>query len=441
MKTFKNILMVFAAGLLATSCTQILSGPNLEDNPNTVGSASTLALINQAEIVSAYMAESDAARYGGINANYITGIDAQWIGYEQYSYAPGDFDALWSNLYVEGLAHARLAKEQATVEGDVAGVGYASLLEAFQLGELATSFGDVPDSDAIGDSDSPTYDTQAMVFTHVQELLSEVIANAANANQYISDSSGGTISTSSLGQVAHSLKARYYLNAKNYPMALSEANAGISSPTGGWNTVHEDASGAQNLFWNFAVLSRPDNTTPLNSYLEDLVDPSGPESRLLATPGEAARYAFYYDADGDYNLSADDGGIFAVDASLPIISWHETRLIAAEAAFRTSGDGPARNALNAVRAQLGTEYGGGFPASAASGNQLLLHILEEKYITIYPSPSTFHDLSRTNNALGVRVKTGNQLPQRFLYPQSESDTNPNAPATFPGLFTPTPVNQ
>jgi hypothetical protein len=439
MKTFKNILIVFAAGLLATSCTQILSGPNLEDNPNTVGTASTLALINQAEIVSAYLAESDAARYGGINANYITGIDAQWIGYEQYTYAPDDFDALWSNLYSEGITHARIAKGQATEEGDVDGLGYASLLEAYQLGELASSFGDVPDSEAVGESDAPTYDSQAMVFNHVQELLSEVVANASTANQYISDPSGGTISTSNLGQVAHSLKARYFLNAKNYPMALSEANAGISSPTGGWNTVHADATGAQNLFWNFAVLSRPDNTTPLNSYLEDLVDPSGPVARQLATPGEAARYAFYYDADGDYNLAED--GIFAVDASLPLISWHETRLIAAEAAFRTSGDGAARSALNAVRTQLGTEYGGGFPASTASGNALLTHILEEKYITIYPSSSTFHDLSRTNNALGVRVKTGNQLPQRFLYPQIESDTNPNAPANFPGLFTPTPVNQ
>ena len=439
MKTFKNIMIVFAAGLLATSCTQILSGPNLEDNPNTVGTGSTLDLINQAEIVSAYLAESDAARYGGINSNYITGIDAQWIGYEQYSYAPGDFDALWGNLYVEGITHARIAKAQATEEGDVDGIGYASLIEAYQLGELASSFGDVPDSDAVGESDSPTYDSQAMVFTHVQELLSEVIANAATANQYISDASGGTVSTSNLGQVAHSLKARYYLNAKNYPMALSEANAGISSPTGGWNTVHEDAAGAQNLFWNFAVLSRPDNTTPLDSYLEDLVDPSGPVARQLATPGEAARYAFYYDGAGDYNLA--DGGIFAVDASLPIISWHETRLIAAEAAFRTSGEVAARNSLNAVRGQLSTEYGGGFPASAAGGNDLLMHILEEKYITIYPSPSTFHDLSRTNNAIGVRVKTGNQLPQRFLYPQTESDTNPNAPASFPGLFVPTPINQ
>lgn len=439
MKTLKYILIVFAAGLLVTSCSQILSGPNLEDNPNTVGTASTLSLINQAEIVSAYLAESDAARYGGINANYITGIDAQWIGYEQYTYAPGDFDGLWGNLYSEGLTHARLAKEQALVEGDVDGLGYASLLEAYILGELATSFGDVPDSDAVGESDSPVYDPQAMVFTHVQELLSNVIADAANANQYISDASGGTISTSSLGQVAHSLKARYFLNTKNYPMALAEANAGISSPTGGWNTVHEDAAGAQNLFWNFAVLSRPENTTPLNSYLEDLVDPSGPVARQLATPGEAERYAFYYDADGDYNLA--EGGIFAVDASLPIISWHETRLIAAEAAFRTTGDVPARNALNAVRSQLATEYSAAFPASTAGGNQLLMHILEEKYITIYPSPSTFHDLSRTNNALGVRVKTGNQLPQRFLYPQSESDTNPNAPANFPGLFEPTPVNQ
>ncbi|MFT5571083.1 MAG: hypothetical protein ACI9RP_003142, partial [Cyclobacteriaceae bacterium] len=37
--------------------------------------------------------------------------------------------------------------------------------------------------------------------------------------------------------------------------------------------------------------------------------------------------------------------------------------------------------------------------------------------------------------------TGSVLPQRFVYPQSEIDRNPNAPSPIPDFFEPTDVNQ
>jgi len=50
-------------------------------------------------------------------------------------------------------------------------------------------------------------------------------------------------------------------------------------------------------------------------------------------------------------------------------------------------------------------------------------------------------LRRTRNAISVPNKQGaigaSNFPQRYLYPQSELDTNPNIPASLPDFFAPT----
>ena len=55
---------------------------------------------------------------------------------------------------------------------------------------------------------------------------------------------------------------------------------------------------------------------------------------------------------------------------------------------------------------------------------------------------TFHDLRRTRNFIGVPNKTtgstgASDFPQRFLYPQSEIDTNSNVPSPLPEFFSTT----
>lgn len=55
---------------------------------------------------------------------------------------------------------------------------------------------------------------------------------------------------------------------------------------------------------------------------------------------------------------------------------------------------------------------------------------------------TFHDLRRTRNFIGVPNKTtgstgASDFPQRFLYLQSEVDTNSNVPSPLPEFFSTT----
>ena len=156
--------------------------------------------------------------------------------------------------------------------------------------------------------------------------------------------------------------------------------------------------------------------------MKNLID--GTTARLLATPGDAERAAVYFDGD-EMNTSA--GGIFAVDAAFPIVSY-ETLFIAAEADQRVNGGSGGQATFNDIRAELATMYGGSFPATTSTGTNLLMEILEEeKYLSMPGSLQIFHDVRRTNNAIGVPIKGTNNpsIPQRFLYPQVEVSTNAN----------------
>ena len=131
-------------------------------------------------------------------------------------------------------------------------------------------------------------------------------------------------------------------------------------------------------------------------------------------------------------------------APMTIASFHETQFILAESKFMQGDEAGARQHLNNVRSDLRVQYSSdatGFPDSVATGTDLHLQILEEKYITLMGELVTFHDLRRTRNAIGVPNKQGaigaSNFPQRYLYPQSELDTNPNIPASLPDFFDPT----
>lgn len=150
------------------------------------------------------------------------------------------------------------------------------------------------------------------------------------------------------------------------------------------------------------------------------------------------------------------------------MTYEENLLILAEAGLRINGFGAGLSNLNDYRAFMNI---GGYlrnvdpsqvvyePYVAADfeaggmenvdnispENALLREILEERYITLFGQIESFNDTRRTEGESVVKVpiipNTGNQLPQRFLYPQSEIDRNTNVPSPIPNFFDETPVNQ
>jgi len=436
------IIVLLSLLIVTASCTKFTDGIN--EDPNSFSDAPGPLLIGQANLTTVKIFSSQASRISGIWTDQFTGSDRQYIPLNDYTTTAGDYDDDWSDVYAGGLAQARLAELDAIKTGDALLEGVSLIIQGILIGETASIWGDVPWTEALQSLDipNPKYDSQASVLDAAQGLLSDGISKVGGAT--VSDFYGAPVfvandagNDATWKEVANSMKARYYLVAKDYANALIYANMGISSPSGDFLSAHAEETGAKNLYYQFCKEQREGYLTATGSHLNKLVN--GLTPRVLATPGEAQRALVYFDGD---NLNTNTGGFFAIDASFPIISYFETKLIQAEAAHRTGGD--ALTPFNEVRAALATLYSGDFPASTSSGAVLLNEILEEKYITLIGSNQVFHDVRRTNNLIGVPIKNtsaGNTtIPQRFLYPQSEVNANANFPG-FVDLFEPTPVNQ
>ena len=441
MKSYKILLMLIAIGFGAVSCEDYTDGINVD--PNNFTSAPGDLIVGQAELVAVKVSSSNASRYAGIWTDQFIGADRQYITVNEYGVTAGDFDDEWSDLYYAGAQQAVLAKEAGAASGDNLLEGVALIMEGLLMGEAAAFWGDVPYSNAfdITEVTDPTYDGQQAVLADVQGLLSSAInlvGDATVANVYGSPIFVGN--DAKWAEVAHTLKARYFMITKDYASAAAEAALGISSPSASLLSSHSTASGARNMYYQFLFEQRGGYLMANNSTLVQLMN--GDKPRLLDTPGDANRYPAYFAVldNAPLDLNYSTGGIFAIDATFPIVSWIENQLILAEALERTGGGGAAP--FNEVRAHLADVWGGSFPATNSSGDQLILEILEEKFVSLPGSLQVWHDAKRTNNALGVPIKnsSASTIPQRFLYPQVEINSNDN----FPGivdLFTPTPVNQ
>lgn len=439
------ITAMFSLGLMLSSCSDFTDGINTD--PNNFPSAAGTLLIGQANLEVVKLSSSQASRLAGTWTDQFTGTDRQFLSLDSYTVTSGDFDDEWDDVYVNGLREARLAEIDAVATGDIILEGVAQILQGLMFGEATALWGDIPFTEALSflEFPNPSYDSQAFVFEQVQDLLSSGIENVGDADISIygtpvfvdkSDSAIG-VEGATWAEIAHSLKARYYMITKNYDLALTEARLGISSRNADLLSSHSASIGAQNIYYQFVAVQRAGDLGATDSYLKNLV--SGGVPRVLLTPGDSVRDEFYFEGDDADELNTSDDGVFAEDASFPIISYYETKLIEAEAAHRTGGD--ALTPFNEVRSELALQYGADFPASVSTGDVLLNEILEEKYITLIGSLQVFHDARRTENLIGIPIKnsTATKLPQRFLYPQNEINAN----TSFPGvieLFSETEVN-
>jgi len=133
---------------------------------------------------------------------------------------------------------------------------------------------------------------------------------------------------------------------------------------------------------------------------------------------EGASPGAEFDASVQSQISATRG---AKAFRQPILTWAETRLIEAEAQYRTGHEREARGALNVERAAVG------LPPVGASRSDLLIEILQEKYIALFQSPEVWNDYKRTcyPNLVPTSQAQGGNITARHLY--DERGENPNIP--------------
>lgn len=481
----KNIFIKTASIFLLVSsifsCTSYVEDMNVD--PDLLTDVDGANMFQGVLLGNQFFQTASSTRSAMLWLNQANGEDRQYVTLNNWNNATASgFDNNWDFAYVNTITQAQILEAKATAAENFRLKGATQVIEAHCIGTVASLWGDVPysDLDYKGGNLAPKYDAQADVYKSAQTLLDNAIAN-------LSKTTGGLIpatadlyyggSTAKWIKLAYSIKAKLYLQTKNYALAKANALLGIDNAGDDFKAKFGNSYlQSFNPFYSFLVYDRPDYMSG-DGYAARILDPSTTLYRGNAKTDEHARYAYTYnDESFPYSLNIYgpdyDGGIngkFGSDTSVPLVTYGEMLLIIAEVDTR-AGFATGLTSYNAYRALLNTGYSiginnngykaetfsylpytagdfaaGGIENNGATAltdqNALIREIYQERYIYFLGTFESFTDLGRSNNAAEIQLKSGfTGVPQRFLYPQKEINSNPNTPSPIPTIVTKTPVN-
>jgi len=451
-----------------SGCQRLFEEPNIQQNPNAVTDVDVATLLAGTLLGVSFLHEDTDVRIASMWAGELNGLSRAHQGFAQYIVSSQSFS--WSPLYPVA-SQARLIQTKADAVGDKWTKGVGQVLEALVIAKATDLYGDVPYSQAFDAVAFPTpvFDKQPAVYAALQTTLDNAIIN-------LSATSGLAFSAQDFfyrGDVAkwkaaaNTLKARLYLHTGDYARAVTSATAGIGSTAGDMLVPHGSSQGIDiNQNYDFFRVSRAGDAGFDGAYLPKLL-----QARIRSAntkTDETALYNHYIKVGITATNSLDPNtvdGAFTANAPHPILTYYENQLIVAEAQARLGATDKALAALNSVRAGLAGGYLNGKtlavngrrydayvpddfgptglanPTKAGTVQTALLYeIVSQRFIVFLMQYEAFNDYRRLAKAvpvvqLPIPLNTGTQKPQRFVYPQSEVNTNPNVPAPLPDQFT------
>jgi len=471
MKTIKSLLIIL--GIVLTSCEGIVDGIN--DNPNkiTPGDVDAELFLTGAMLANTVAQGGHLNRIAGMWSGHLTGFTSLYSNIYGYDISTAESVGSWSRYYIGVIPNVRYIRT--IVPQDHLLVGISKILEAHAIGTAASLFGDIPYTE-INDPTIPDakFDSQSSVFTAAIALLGEAITdlNSASSRSLPADIYYDG-DASKWAEAAATLQARYYLQLKMYPQALSAAANGISTNANNMQFIPRGdpaiSEGDKNLFWQILAGSRQGDLGTGNSYLMQLLNPANTTiDRNNAKTDETARFG-YYTID-ETSASANQGIIEQFEPQ-NFVSYAENQLIMAECAARGGSLNDGLPYLNEWRQFMNTGghvnanfqseshlYADYVAADFASGGienadgisddrAFLREVIEERYVTGLQNYMAFNDIRRLAKSdadlmvpFPLNTPTAPGQPQRMPYSDDELNTNTNAP-TEPGIFATTEVNK
>lgn len=478
----KNLIIITLLSTLLVGCADLVD--DLNQNPNNPTSAPYQYALTTTEVANIILHTGEPTRKAGIFAGQYTGIERQQLGYSNYNLVSSDFNSHWNTVYSSIVRNALVTKDLADEQG-VVGIttGITQILRALALGTAASLWGDVPfDEGGQLEFENPAYEDQSAVYAKAQDLLDEAISNlATNTGRPLALTDiyfdGNPVAWT---QVAYTIKARFYMHTKNYPAAYTAAQSGIGSDgtsmaSNNLRSPHGTALDDANLNYQFFEIAARKSDLITSDFFASMIDsnagrsPNPTNYRGHAKTNETARYNYLLQTtDIGIQPNTKTNGFAQIDAPGAMVTYAENLLILAEAGARADFN-TGLGHLNDFRSYMSTggylsnpnlgdllytsfdaaDFGNGgienLDGSVTPEEALIREILEERYVTLFGQIEVFNDLRRTQDEANIRVKvvpnSGSDLPQRFLYAQSELDANASTPNPIPGFFERTSVNQ
>jgi len=407
---------VAGAIVLATACSDYLTGGELSNDPNRPTTATTAQLFVGTQAGTWALLQSDMVRVTNMWAQQLLGTNLQYVDIYNYGISTDVTNGFQAGLYTGGgLVDIRKVQSQALSENDTLFHGIGLVMEALVIGTGADLFGNLTYKEALTGMQNPPLDPQMSLYDSVQTLLSRAIvemqaSGPTNVGPGAADLAYGG-DPALWTKLAHTLKARFLMHTAElrpnvYSQVANEASKGISSTSENFNAVFSGNANEQNFWYQFAIVQRPGYIAP------------NPQFVTLLQSRNDPRLHTYFNADA----SDLNDALLAANATQPLVTVNEDLLLWAEAAQRTGDNATALAKLNQARALVGLPPEPG----SLTGQPLLSEILTEEYIADFQNIESWNLYKRTCTPNLVPVIAA-IIPARFLYDASEQNTNTQIP--------------
>ena len=471
-KLFTNSILALLL-VFSFSCEDLNEDINSNPNDILITDVEDKLFLTGAQLANIQLQLGHLNRISGMYSGQLIGFSSLYSNIYGYSLSTVESNSEWFTLYVGVLNNMRQLQENSS---NTLLVGIAEIIEGHAFGTAASLWGGIPYSEAGNpEIEDPMFDSQVSVYDAAIQKLNSGIATLQSAP------SGGLSQDILFGgdkskwiEAAYTLVARFNLHKKNYGAAISAANSGISSAAGDMRyNPPGTQSGDQNLFATILNGSRAgdlgNSSAGTESFLLQLLSNDYSTNRNHAKTDETARYGYYKinSTSGSANT-----GIIAETEPQNMVTYFENELILAEAKARQGALTDGLPHLNKVRVWLN---GGGNLNSNHSSNSykydafvasdfnsggiensdgvdpktaFIREVIEERYVSGFGMHMAFNDARRLRKSDSsyavpfVLVEGPNPpYPERMPYAATELNSNSNAPAEDPGIFTKTEVNQ
>ena len=413
--------IIFISIVFLSSCGGWIN-PGLNTDPTGPMDASLNAILPTAQSGIAYVVGGDIGRFVSLFTQHHTGIDRQHLGLYNYVISESDIDNAWNTMYYGPMEDLYIMINKSQINGSPHYQGIAEILMAFSLGTWTDILGDIPYSESFQGADNftPVYDSQQKIYNSIQTLLDSAIIHLAAAKSNYNPGADDFMYGGDLAlwtKAAYNLKARYLLHLKKYSEALTAL-------------TNSFADNSEDLQFNFT--QKESEANPWYQFMTQRGDISmgGFLMTMMNTLSDPRRSAYAEKDDaGGYSENSTLGAFYAsINSPVPFSTYVEGKFIEAEAQFQGGNKAAAYTAyISAITASL--EKVGVNAADVATylanplvgvgeANITLKAIMEQKYIALYTQPEGWSDWRRTSFP-ALTPTSGNQIPRRMPYPQSE----------------------
>lgn len=426
--------MVMVSGLLiATSCKKsFFTDQNV--NPNALPTVTPDLLLPTVEASLGYTQGGDISRYSALLMQQMLGANSQSQQYYQYNFNPGNFDNVWPDYYTSTLENDYTLIQISDKGGYNRYGGIARILMAYGLQVGIDIWGDIPYSQAFkGNADNanlhPTYDKAAGLYDTIVSLINvgSALLQSANAGSLVPTTQDVIYKGSAAAWIkfGHAIKARIALHqSKGSAQMATTALTEIAQAFAGNGENAQYAFGTQQTSanpWYQFYRDRPgDENFPGSTMAGQLL--AGHDPRYLAFDLDSS------DASGNalswYNQ---------INSPVELITYDELLFASAEATLRSGGSVAAAQgfyqaAITANMKKLGVAQTdidayllahGTLPAAVDAA---IAKVAAEEYIALFLNPEAW-TLWRRTGIPALTSVSGNAIPRRLLYPQTEINFN------------------